>query len=890
MSLRRQISRGFAALTNRAAADRDVADEVGQYIDAATAAHVARGLSPDDARRAALLEVGNTTRVREQVRGYGWESAVESFITDLRYALRMLRKNPVFALVTIAVVSLGTGAVTTIFSATNAMLLRSLPGVTDGSRLVSIDRKDRDLKGGVSASVPFLVNFRSRANDFSGIAAWSQLPLTVTIGGAGHAAYGNLVSGTFFTVLGVRPELGRLFTAEEDGAPLASAVMVISDGFWRSAFGADSTVIGRVVQVNGHPYTIIGVVSRAFRGIYTPLKSDAWVPLTMTAQLRPGHDLTDLSDYWLKLVARLAPGVSRAAAQQSATVLTAAWAESGIEGASWARKYNTARLVPLTGLPEDASNAIIGFFLLLLGASGLVLLIASVNVAAMLGARAIARRREMAVRAALGARRGRLVRQLLTETIVLFAFGAAGGIAIALAATRALERLPLPDEISLDLAPDYRAIAFALLASTLMGVAFGLAPAFQAARADVAQRIRDDSPSGGARRSRSTNVLIIAQLAMSLLLLVGAGLFLRALDRGSRIDPGFDSSGVVVTALNPQAWGYDSVKSSAFYETLRGRVAAIPGVTAVGYTDVVPLTAQNNGAWVRRPEDRSGSDATRVRAEIARVDEGFFGVVKIPVRAGTAITRSDDSRSAKIAVINETFAKKFWPGGSAVGRTFLMDSVLVTVAGVVRDSKYVWLTEAPTPFAYFPTAQQWQGWQPRLTLMVRATLPTDRIGVEIQRAVQAIDPALPRPAVTALRQENAVVLLPQRVAAMVTGALGAVGLLMATVGLYGIMSHSVTRRRREIGIRVALGARGSDVLGMVVKEGMKLASFGVAIGLLLAVGATRLMASYLFNVSPLDVITFVAMSALFLAVAFVSSYLPARRAARVDPMKALRTD
>ncbi len=817
-------------------------------------------------------------------------SAVESFFADLRYAGRMLRKSPVFSVVTILVVALGTGAVTTIFSATNAMLLRPLPGTANASRLFSIDRKHKNGIEGMSASYRYYKEVRDKTNSFDGVAAWSEIPLTVSIGGTGTLAYGNLVTGNYFGVLGVHPELGRFFAPEEDRTPLTHPVMVISDGFWRSTFGADSAVIGRIVQVNGHPFTIIGVVPPAFRSIFIPLKSDAWVPVMMEPQLRPGRDLNDLVDNPYRMFARLKDGATQAAAHQEVSSLTATWVASGVEPMQWSKNYTEARLVPLSGLPEDATNAIVGFFFLLLGASALVLLIASVNVAAMLSARAVARRREMAVRAALGAKRGRLIRQLLTESLLLFLLGSVGGIAIAVMATRALEQLPLPDEISLDLAPDYRAIAFALVVSLITGVVFGLAPAFQAARADIAKRIREDAPSSGVRRTKASNALIVGQLALSLLLLVAAGLFLRALQRGNRIDPGFDSTGVSIASLNTESWGYDSTKGRAFYRELRTRLEAVPGVTAVSYSNVIPLTAQNSGSYITADNATGatpGDASTRVRTGLFNVDADYFTVLRLPIVRGEAIGPKDDERSGRVAVINETFAKKVWPNANAVGRTFIYDSNKVTVIGVARDAKYAWLTEARTPFAYFPVAQEWN---PRQVLLVRSGAAPDRMAIAIQRAVQAIDPGLPRPVVTTLREANAIVLLPQRIAAMVTGALGAIGLIMASIGLYGIISYSVNRRSREIGIRVALGARQSDVLGMVVREGMQLAVVGVVIGLVLAVGATRLMAGFLFNVSPLDGITFAGMSLLFLGIAFLSSYLPARRAAASDPNAALRAE
>jgi predicted permease len=825
---------------------------------------------------------------------------IESLLADLRYALRTLRKSPVFTLVTVAVVALGTGAVTTIFSATNAMLLRPLPGASDARELYSIDRTQRlpsaDRKhasgvGRMSASYRYYEELRDRTRAFDGVAAWTDVPLTVTIGGAGTLAYGNVVTGNYFSVLGVRPEIGRFFAPDEDRVPLAHPVMVISDGFWRTAFGGDSAVIGRAVQVNGHPFTIIGVVPPTFRSVYIPLKSDAWVPVMMQSELRPGHDLNDVADASLRVFARLKPGATLAAARQEATAVTEAWVTSGVEPMPWAKNYLDVRLVPLSGLPEDATNAIVGFFFLLLGASALVLLIASVNVAAMLSARAVARSREMAVRAALGARRGRLVRQLLTESLVLFLFGALGGIGVAVVATRALERLPLPDEMSLNLAPDYRVIAFALAVALGTGVVFGLTPALQAARTDIAKRIREDSPSAGVRRTWMANTLVVGQLALSLLLLVAAGLFLRALERGNRVNPGFDATGVSVAVLNTEGWGYDSTKGRAFYAALRERLEGAPGVLEVSFADNVPLTAQNTGGYVRAgaptggaPESGAGS---RIRIGVSDVGADYFAALRVPIVRGEPIGAKDDAHARPVAVINETLARTLWPDGSAVGRTFTYDSTLVTVVGVARDGKYAWLNEAPMPFGYFAIAQRWG---PRQSLLVRSNAPADRVAIQIQRAVQAIDPGLPRPVVTTLREATSIVLLPQRVAAMVTGALGAIGLLMATVGLYGIISYSVSRRGREIGIRVALGARRSDVLVMVVREGMTLALLGVAIGLVLAAAATRLMAAFLFNVSPLDAATFAAMSVLFLGVAFASSYLPARRAAGADPMTALRTD
>jgi predicted permease len=508
----------------------------------------------------------------------------------------------------------------------------------------------------------------------------------------------------------------------------------------------------------------------------------------------------------------------------------------------------------------------------------------------MLSARAIARRREMAVRAALGASRGRLVRQLLTEVLALFALGALGGVALAAAATRALEAMPMPRgsgnvAIVLELSPDLRVLAFALGTSLLFGVAFGLAPALQGARRDVTARLRADSVGGG-RRGTGTNALVVGQLALSLLLLVGAGLFLRALDRGRRIDPGFDNAGVATAPFDAESWGYDEAKARAFYDALRERAAALPGVSAVAYAEYLPLVMHRSGDDIQ-VGDGGAPNAGTASVDLTLVDGDYFGVIRLPLVRGRAFGRVDAAAAPKVAIVNETLARRYWPAGDAVGRTFGLHGERVTVVGVARDAKYGTLAETDVPMVYLPLAQHWRAGR---QLLVRAGPGAESLGPAIRAAVRELDPALPAPDVSTLRAENGVVLLPQRVAAIVTGALGAVGLLLASVGLYGVVAYSVGRRAREIGIRLAIGARRGDVLAMVLRDGMRLAALGVGVGLALGAAATRLVANLLFDVSPLDATTFGAMSALFVGVALLASWLPARRAAMSDPKAALRME
>ncbi|MFL5581905.1 MAG: ADOP family duplicated permease [Gemmatimonadaceae bacterium] len=813
---------------------------------------------------------------------------------DLRFAARMLRKSPLFTAIAVLCISLGSGAVTTIFSTMNAMVLRPMPGVTDPGRLMRIERTEPRADGFASLPYATYERLRDNARSMAGVAAWSKASLTVRHGGGpGVAAYGNYVSGNFFSVFGVRPYLGRFFVPEEDRAAGASPVIVVSESFWRARLGADSSLVGRDLVVNGHRFTLVGVAPAAFRGPDEPIDTQAWVPLATRTLLMPhASPLSDPGVTILRLAGRLAPGVAPEAARQELQSLTTALVAEGVEP-EWIRKRKDVALSPMTALPKDARAAVTGFLGLLLGAATLVLLIAGVNVAALLSARAIARRREMAVRAALGAARGRLLRQLLTEILVLFTLGAAGGAAIAVMATNALERLPIPAEIPfrLELSPDPRVFLFALTVSLAAGLVVGLAPARRAVRADVVSQLRDGTGGASARRSRLGSALVVGQLALSLLLLVGAGLFVQALRHGARVDTGFDARGVVVAQLSTDTWGYDQPKARAFTAALRARLAGVHGVEAVSYASMLPLTLRASGNDVRI--DGAAPDAA-VESQVVSADADYFAVLRIPIVAGRAMLARDDARAPKVVVVNQTLARRLVPGGEAVGRTLAMGEERFTIVGIARDAKQVSLAEKPRAVAYFPLAQRWD---PRPALMVRAGCPRSAGGCDpravagaVQAAVASIDLDVPRPAVPALAEAMSIGLLPQRVAAMVTGALGGVGLLLAIVGLYGIVAYSASRRTKEIGIRLALGARGADVLRMILREGVRLTTAGVTIGLVLAAAATRLLASLLVGVSPLDGVAFGATAAVFVAVALLASWLPARRAAKASPMSVLRSE
>lgn len=810
---------------------------------------------------------------------------VETLVTDLRLTIRMLCARPLFAAIVIAALSIGVGGVATIFSGLNALVLRPLPGVTDGGRLVLVERRTPDFSEGVSASVRFYEHLREHARSLSGVAVLSRVPLTIVVGQDAYGLAANIVSDNYFDVLGVHPAVGRFFEAGRDTGRAAEPSIVLSHATWMSRFHGDPGIVGRTIPVNGRPYLVIGVTPPAFRGVFTPLKIDAWVPLATQPHVHPQRDLADQP--WLWAFGRLQDGIEASTARSELAALAAGWSGGG--GDQFVR-YTGMRVTPLTGLPDDARQALMNFGAVLLGAAVLVLIIAASNVSTLLAMRATARRREMGIRTALGAGRGRLVRQLLTETLTLFLAGGAGGTVLAIAGTSALERLPLPADqgLSLELSPDARVLLFSVAVSLAVGLVFGIVPALRSASRSPVTLLRSSS-AGAGRRTRTTSGLIVAQMACTLVLLTTAALFVRAVAAGASIDPGFDGRRIALASFNTQSYGYDETRGRAFYTALRQRLDGAPGVEAVTYADRIPLTMSNSGTIISI--DGAGGDGPqRMRVEVAVVGGRYLETLGIRLLAGREFTTRDAADTAAVAIVNETFALRAWPRESpagAVGRTYLAGDRPVTIVGVAADSKYSTLSEPPAPFVYRPQSQRWDAGR---TLFLRVSGDPAAAGRLVQEAVASIDPLLPRPAVTTLTREASTALLPQRVAAMVTGILGVAGLVLAAIGLYGLVSYSVTLRLREIGVRLALGASPGDVVRMVLAQGLRLTAGGALLGLAASAFATRLVQGYLLNVSALDAVAFTGGVAVLLGVAVLAALVPARRAGSADPLVVLRAE
>ena len=813
---------------------------------------------------------------------------------DVRYAVRLLRRNPLFALTATVSLAIGIGANTTIFTIANALLFKPPAGVVDPDRLVDVGRSQNG-EGFDNSSYPNYVDIRSRNTVFTDIYAVRFGSEPMSLGGRDGAEriYGALVTTNYFTVLGTQPAVGRVFSREDSTAPGGAPLVVLSHQFWRRRFNGDAGIVGQTLALNGRPFSVIGVAPEGFHGT-TILGTDLWAPVTMVGELtrRSSALLTSREGVWLLMGARLKPGVTvRQAQAELANIGRALEQAYPRENRGKGVRVVSSSPIPGNGAPVAA------FLSVLMGIVGLVLAIACANVAGVLLARATARRREIAVRLAIGAGRSRLVRQMLVEATLLFLIGAAAGLALARVMTTLLASmlptLPVPVDVSLPL--DARAIAFTVGLSLVAAVLSGLAPALHGSKWEVLSGLKSDA-QGGPERLRLRNAFVVGQVAFSIVLVVAAGLFVRALQRAADIDPGFDPRGIELAALDLSLGGYTNETGRVFASELIERVREVPGVQAAALSAIVPLGAGGlslgglSVPGVRPPQGRRYFDA-----DWNVVTPGYFAAMKMTLTAGRDFTDRDRDGAPFVIIVNETAARRWWGTHDVVGRTLLQQDtrqgppsddrmLTMTVVGVARDSKYRTLGEEPRPFVYVPIQQQYM---PRTTIVARST-HGQRLAADLRKLLASMNPNLPIVTAQTFDDYAALGLIPQRVAASVSASLGIVGLLLAAIGIYGVTAYMVTSRTREIGIRMALGAQPRDVVGMVLRQGMALALIGVAIGLVLAAGASRLLGSLLFGVGPADPLAFGGSALVFCLIGLAACYVPARRATEIEATQALR--
>jgi predicted permease len=802
---------------------------------------------------------------------------------DFRYTLRQLRLNPVFTIVSVVTLAVGIGGTVAIFALVNALLLRPLPVEAPGE-LVVIDEEREGLTYVINSmtafSYPRYEALREATGEiFSGLGGSLMGQVSVLAGDEAEVLEAVITSGNYFQVLGLRPALGRFFTDAEVHEPVA----VISHALWSERFDGDPGAVGQPLHLNGHVYSVIGIAPEGFGGTALGLQASLWVPAPAYmagAAVGAGGERPVL---WLNVFGRLAPGVSRAEAQAAlATIAPNVPFER--EGVS----VRSVRLEPMGVIPAQERGLVIGFLGMLMATALLVLAVASANVGGMLLARATTRQREMAIRGALGAGRGRLVRHLLTENVTLFAIGGAAGLVVGgwVAALLGRIRLPPPeDAVALDLSIDWRVAAFAFLVALGAGLIVGILPALQGARGDLTRKLKEGA-SPGVRRARLRSAFVAAQIAVSLLLLVTAGLFVRTLQTALATDTGYAMERVVVASVNLQPHGYDVPRVAAFYGDLLERLESHPGIEAATLSVFAPLSGNSSSITLSLPG--VGGDAPRelsVRADV--VGPGFFETMGLPLIAGRGI-EARPGEEARVAVVNETMAAELWPGENPIGRTVPAYGAELEVVGVARDARYETVTEEATPpVLYVPMAVN-PSYQ--MNVIARGRGETGAALAAIRAELRALDPAVapqnPRPYATVVDGT----LFEQRVASTLIGGFGLLGLGLAAIGLFGVMLYQVSQRTREIGVRLALGANARHVVRMVLARSFVLVAIGIALGLAGALGASRLLSGMLYGVSPTDPLTFVAAPLVLVAVALLAAWIPARRAARVDPMIALRAE
>jgi predicted permease len=814
---------------------------------------------------------------------------MERLLQDLRYGGRMLLKNPGFSIIALLSLALGIGANTAIFSLVSTVLLRPFP-VEQPQQLRSLSVQGKD--GALSAfSYPNYRDVRDRNEVMSEVYASRIVPIGLSHNGNNERVWGYEVSGNYFQTLGVQAIKGRMFTVEEDRTPLANPLAVLSYGCWQRRFGKDPDIIGKDVIINGHKFNIVGVAPEGFVGTELIFLPELWVPMTMQEWIEPGNAwLERRSTQNIFVTGRLKPGVTPEQAQASLNLLMQ---QLGQEYPNENEGLTLELMQPGFILP-NIRNAFVSFSAILLATVALVLLIACTNIANLMLARATKRRKEIAIRLSLGAGRAQLLRQLLTESLLLSVIGGAGGFLLAVWIIDLVVAFkpPVDIPITLDLKMDWRVLVFSIVLSALTSILFGLIPAIQATKSDVVTALKDETTIGGYRRSRLRSALVVVQIALSLVLLIAAGLVLRSLQHLQTMNPGFKTENGLLVSFDLGLQGYDKAKGQQFQKQILERVNTLPGVRSASLTDLMPLSINYNSDTIYvegRPPVRGAEVPSSM---VASVSSDYFSTMEIPFVAGRAFMEQDDQKAVKVAIVNETFVRRLMPeSGSvqeAVGKRFSLKSFegpFLQIVGIARDGKYWSIGEAPRPFVFLPLLQSYSA---STTLVMRSSVEPTTLLASVRREFHGLDETLPVFGEKTLTEHLSFSLFPARVAAILLGSFGLIALLLAAIGIYGVMAYSVAQRTREIGIRMALGAQTRDVLQLVLKQGATLALTGLCIGLIAALALTQLMSSVLYGVSATDISTFVVVSLLLAGVALLACFVPARRAAKTDPMIALR--
>jgi predicted permease len=889
--------RWYGRFFRRGLTERQLDAELRFHLEQQTADYVAAGMTPEEARRRARLEFGGLDQVKEECRDVGAARFMETLLQDVRYGVRILRRNPGFTAVAVLTLALGIGANAAIFSFVDQLLLRPLP-FPEADRLVSLcygSMQSSDIYNG-SVSLPDYVFYRDHSTTLAALAAYTETDVAWRLGDHQVRLPGEIVSYNYFSVLGVSPFRGRWFLADEDAVPGRNPVVVLGYGLWQQAFGSDPGVVGRRVVINGVAFTVVGIAPRNFAGwrLDRATKPELWIPTMMYPVALPQIGQFDLQHAvgaeWLSAVDRLKAGVTMAQAQADfsyrleqlrQTLWRDAFAKTDepMQYVGVLTPANEARIDP------GSRKTVRTFLSMLMAVAGLVLLIACSNVASLMLSRAVKRQSEMGVRLALGVGRRRLFQQLLTESMLITSIGCIAGLMLAIAAAKVLASVHQPVKMPLLLEPnlDLRVLAFTLIMASLITLLFGLIPLRQGARLDLVSIFKGESGSRSVRsRIGMQQFLITIQVALSVVLLIGAILFVRTLRNAEAADPTRDPGSVLLLKIDLTERKYDEARGKQFYSELLARVRTLPGVRSVALVYVVPLGGWRGGDnVVPHPGDKP------MQVDFNDVSEEYFQTVGLPIVRGRAFNAGDRAGAPNVAIINEQMAERFWPGENPIGKQIGLEQPTRTaeIIGIVRDGRFRNYRASVQPCFYVPFLQEYLG---RMSLEVRVAGDPMRLVAPVRRQIHDLDEEVVAGDVWTLKSFRDVGLGQERSSAALLSAFGVLAVTLAGIGLYGVLAFAVARRTHEIGIRMALGASRSSVLRLVAGQGMALTLAGLAVGLIAAFGLARLIASALYGVQPTDPITFTGAAAFVAVVALVASYIPARRAARVDPMVALR--
>ena len=874
----------WRSLLRRDKADLELSEELQFHLQNQIDEYLARGMNAEEARRAALLSLGGVEQVKEQCRETRRVALIENFLRDVHFGFRMLRRSPGFSILAVLCLTLGIGANGAVFSWVEGLLLRPYPLVSNQERLVALSGTVRDERD--QTSWPDLLDVQRSCTLCETVFVSNITGAILSLGERAEVTTGSIVSANYFDAIGIHPILGRGFRLGEDTGRNAHPVVVVSYHLWQTRFAGDPEIIGKTQRLDNLVYTIIGVAPAGFYGTFVGRSMEFWVSVSMLEAFYGGGDkLPDRGARWCEAYVRLKPGVTRSQAQQEMSAIAARLAAQYPA----TNRGRGIKVWPLWQTPFNHSSHLLPTLEIMVVVALFVLLIVCANVGNLLLVRSFARRHEMTVRLAIGAGRGRLVRQLVTEGLLLSAFGAAGGMLVVYGCRQALvllfpgDRMYLPGQI------DGRVLGLSAVICLVITLAVGLIPAFQTRHLELADTLKTEASSvlGARGRAWLRSSLVVLQVTLSFLLLVGAALLMQSLRKIRTTSPGFSTTRVLNTWIPLAAAGYDAPRAKAFQDELIRRIRALPGVEAAAYGRVIPLSYSSYSSTPIAVDGYQPEPNEQPAVDYNEVSPDYFATLGISLVSGREFTSGDDENAPRVAVVNQTMVARYWRGGNPIGQRLQVKGSWARIVGVVKDSKYYSMDETPRAFFYVPLRQYFDI-EP--DIHIRTTQPIETVQAALIREVRALDQDLALYEMITLQEQVNRSTSHQLVAVALVAVLGGLALLLASIGLYGVMSCTVSQSTRELGLRVALGASPSDVVRLVLSRGLLLTTSGIVIGFVLALLLTRLLGDLLYQVSPRDPLAFVAALAVMTLASAAACSLPAWRATRTDPVRALRAE